>query len=123
MGGEVGTRHRPATEPTSECFGRPSAALRLSEDLVSYVMLDIEADSPIPGDYAMSCSSTAIMEPSLATTFYGLFLLTSEQQQPEALGISDLIREQPIVFPEPEDVVRKFVPWLPPSSVSAFGAC
>ena len=30
---------------------------------MSYVMMDIEADGPIPGDYAMVCFGAVIVEP------------------------------------------------------------
>lgn len=51
-------------------------------------MLDIEADRPMPGDYAMICSSTVIREPSLATTVNGKLRLTAAQEQQQAVGIS-----------------------------------
>ena len=38
---------------------------------MSYVMMDIEADGPIPGDYSMICFGAVIVEPSLSRTFYG----------------------------------------------------
>ena len=36
---------------------------------MSYVMVDIEADGPIPGDYSMICFGAVIVEPSLSLTF------------------------------------------------------
>ena len=35
---------------------------------MSYVMMDIEADGPIPGDYSMICFGAVIVEPSLSQT-------------------------------------------------------
>jgi hypothetical protein len=79
---------------------------------MSYVMMDIEADGPIPGDYSMICFGAVIVEPSLSQTFYGQLRPISEQWQPEALAVSGFTREQTLACPEPEGVMRQFVAWL-----------
>ena len=38
---------------------------------MSHVMVDIEADGPIPGDYSMVCFGTVIVEPALERTGFG----------------------------------------------------
>jgi hypothetical protein len=38
---------------------------------MTYIMVDIEADGPIPGDYSMVCFGAIAVEPSLDRTFYG----------------------------------------------------
>jgi hypothetical protein len=38
---------------------------------MTYIMVDIEADGPIPGDYSMVCFGAIVVEPSLDRTFYG----------------------------------------------------
>jgi hypothetical protein len=35
---------------------------------MSYVMVDIEADRPIPGDYSLVCFGAVIVEPALERT-------------------------------------------------------
>lgn len=79
---------------------------------MSYVMVDIEADGPIPGDYSMICFGAVIVEPSLSRTFYGQLCPISDQWQPEALAVSGFSREQTLAFPEPEGVMRGFAVWL-----------
>jgi hypothetical protein len=79
---------------------------------MSYVMVDIEADGPIPGDYSMICFGAVIVEPLLSKTFYGQLRPISKQWQPEALAVSGFTREQTLAFPEPEGVVRQFGAWL-----------
>jgi hypothetical protein len=79
---------------------------------MSHVMVDIEADGPIPGDYSMICFGAVIVEPSLAKTFYGQLRPMSAQWQPEALAVSGFTREQTQGFPEPEGVMRQFAAWL-----------
>ena len=79
---------------------------------MSYVMLDIKSDGPIPGDYSMICFGAVLVEPSLSKTFYGQLRPISEQWQPEALAVSGFTREQTLAFPEPEGVMRLFAAWL-----------
>lgn len=79
---------------------------------MSYVMVDIESDGPIPGDYSMICFGAVLVEPSLSKTFYGQLRPVSEQWQPEALAVSGFNREQTLAFPEPEGVIRQFAAWL-----------
>jgi DNA polymerase III alpha subunit (gram-positive type) len=79
---------------------------------MSYVMVDIESDGPIPGDYSMICFGAVIVEPSLSKTFYGQLRPVSEQWQPEALAVSGFTREQTLAFPESEGVMRQFAAWL-----------
>ena len=38
---------------------------------MTYIMVDVEADGPIPGDYSMVCFGAIVVEPSLDRTFYG----------------------------------------------------
>ena len=44
-----------------------------------YVMVDIESDGPIPGDYSMICFGAVIVEPALGRTFYGQLRPISEK--------------------------------------------
>ena len=36
-----------------------------------YIMVDVESDGPIPGDYSMVCFGAIVVEPALDRTFYG----------------------------------------------------
>ena len=38
---------------------------------MSWFMVDIEADGPIPGDYSVISFGTVVIEPGLERTFYG----------------------------------------------------
>jgi hypothetical protein len=79
---------------------------------MSYIMVDIESDGPIPGDYSMVCFGAIVVEPSLARTFYGQLRPISERWDPEALAISGFSRQEVLKFPEPECVMRQFQAWL-----------
>ena len=79
---------------------------------MSYIMVDIESDGPIPGDYSMICFGAVVVEAGLERTFYGRLRPISEKFIPEALAVSGFTREQALAFPEPEGVMRSFAEWL-----------
>ena len=79
---------------------------------MTYVMVDIEADGPIPGDYSMVCFGAVIVEPALERTFYGKLAPISEKWVPEALQVSGFSREETLKFPAPAEVMSGFDTWL-----------
>jgi DNA polymerase III epsilon subunit-like protein len=79
---------------------------------MSYIMVDIESDGPIPGDYSMICFGAVVVESGLERTFYGQLRPISEKFIPEALAVSGFTREQTLQFPEPATVMQNFAEWL-----------
>jgi hypothetical protein len=79
---------------------------------MSYIMVDIEADGPIPGDYSMVCFGAVVVEPDLDRTFYGQLRPISDRFIPEALAVSGFSREETMEFPDPEGVMSAFRDWL-----------
>ena len=79
---------------------------------MSYVMVDVEADGPIPGDYSMVSFGAVIVEPGLARTFYGQLRPISDAWVPEALAVSGFRREETEAFDEPSAVMKSFAEWL-----------
>ena len=79
---------------------------------MSYIMVDIESDGPIPGDYSMVCFGAVVVEEGLERWFYGQLRPISEKWIPEALAVSGFSREETLAFPEPEPVMRDFDSWL-----------
>lgn len=79
---------------------------------MSYIMVDIESDGPIPGDYSMICFGAVVVEEGLERTFYGQLRPISEKFIPEALAVSGFTREQTLAFPDPSEVMRSFAKWL-----------
>ncbi|MCA8982293.1 MAG: exonuclease domain-containing protein [Planctomycetaceae bacterium] len=77
-----------------------------------YVMVDIEADGPIPGDYSMICFGAVIVEPELKRTFHGKLKPISDRFLPEALAISGFSREECLAFEDPRLVMQQFREWL-----------
>jgi DNA polymerase III epsilon subunit-like protein len=79
---------------------------------MTYIMVDVEADGPIPGDYSMVCFGAVIVEPGLKRAFYGQLRPVSERFVPEALAVSGFSREQTLEFEAPESVMASFDRWL-----------
>ncbi len=77
-----------------------------------YVMVDVESDGPIPGDYSMICFGAVIVESELNRTFYGKLKPISESFVPEALAVSGFSREECLAFDEPKEVMERFRNWL-----------
>lgn len=79
---------------------------------MSYIMVDIESDGPIPGDFSMICFGAVVVEPSLSKTFYGRLKPISDRFIPEALAVSGFSREETLKFDEPAKVMEQFRDWL-----------
>lgn len=79
---------------------------------MSYIMVDIESDGPIPGDFSMICFGAVVVEPSLSKTFYGRLKPISDRFIPEALAVSGFSREETLAFDEPAKVMEQFRDWL-----------
>lgn len=88
----------------------------VGKDLMPYIMVDIEADGPIPGDYSMICVGAVIVEPELNRTFYGRLRPISEKYIPEALAVSGFSRDETLAFDEPAAVMRAFGEWIATNS-------
>jgi hypothetical protein len=92
--------------------GAGVAASLVSSLAMSYVMVDVEADGPIPGDYSMICFGAVVVEPGLSNIFYGQLKPISEQWIPEALEVSGFSREESLAFDDPREVMARFEAWL-----------
>ena len=79
---------------------------------MTYIMVDVEADGPIPGDYSMVCFGAIVVEPSLDRTFYGRLKPISDKWIPEALQVSGFTREETLEFDEPAAVMQQFADWI-----------
>ena len=79
---------------------------------MSFIMVDVETDGSIPGDYSMICFGAVVVEPTLSKTFYGQLRPISGRWIPDALAVSGFTREQALEFPEADSVMRQFQAWL-----------
>jgi len=79
---------------------------------VSFFLVDVEADGPIPGDYSMVSLGAVLVTPSLDRTFYGRLRPISDKWIPQALAVSGHDREQTLGFDDPADVMQRFAAWI-----------
>jgi len=83
---------------------------------MSYIVVDVEADGPIPGRYNMVCFGAVLVETGLQRTFYGEVRPITGEWIPEALNVSGFNREQHEGFGEPSEVMGEFANWLADNS-------
>lgn len=84
---------------------------------MSYIVVDIEADGPIPGDYSMISFGAVVVDENLNKTFYGKLRPISENYEPKALAISGFSREETLQFDSPLEVMLQFEGWIKENSV------
>lgn len=77
-----------------------------------WIMVDIEADGPIPGDYSMIVMGAVVVEPGLDRSFRGELRPISERWIPEALAVSGFSRAQTLEFDDAASTMQAFVAWL-----------
>ena len=83
---------------------------------MSLVVVDVEADGPIPHRYSMVSFGAVVVEPSLSKTFYGQVKPISDVWIPEALAVSGISRAEHLTFDEPAAVMEAFAVWLKENS-------
>lgn len=83
---------------------------------MSYIIVDVESDGPIPNKYSMVCFGAIIVEPTLSKTFYGKTKPISDLWIPEALAISGFSRKDHLTFDEPLKVMEEFDKWIKENS-------
>jgi hypothetical protein len=79
---------------------------------MNLVVVDVEADGPIPHKYSMVSFGAVIVEPSLNKTFYGEVKPISNEYVPEALAVSGFSRAEHEKFDDPMEVMMRFKTWL-----------
>lgn len=77
-----------------------------------FIMVDIEADGPIPGDYSMiEIGAYAVQEP-LHDSFYSRLRPISDQWIPAALAVTGHTRVGTLAFDDPYETMMAFDKWL-----------
>src|SRR5687767_13335286 len=79
---------------------------------MAYIMVDVESDGPVPGDYSMVSFGAVVVDEQLNKTFYGKLKPISDQFIGKALEISGHTREETLLFDDPKEVMEKFTNWL-----------
>lgn len=68
---------------------------------MSYIVVDVESDGPVPHLFSMVCFAAVVVDPSLSRTFYGKTKPISENYNKEALAISGFSRADHLGFEDP----------------------
>ena len=79
---------------------------------MAYVMVDVEADGPIPGDFSMVSFGAVLVQEGLDRTFYARLRPISDKWVPAALAVSGFTREETLAFDDPKGVMEEFTRWL-----------
>jgi hypothetical protein len=79
---------------------------------MSYVMVDVESDGPIPGDYSMICFGAVVVRDELDQVYYGRLKPISEKWIPDALAVSGFQRVDTFDFDDPKTVMENFASWV-----------
>ena len=79
---------------------------------MTYILVDVETDGPIPADYSMICFGAIIVDEQLDKTFYGQLKPISDQWLLKALEISGFTRQETLNFEDPETVMEHFRNWI-----------
>lgn len=79
---------------------------------MSWIVVDVEADGPVPGDYSMVALGAVVVDPFLDKKFYGRLRPVSSKWIPEALEICKFTREETLAFDEAQLVMKQFKEWV-----------
>src|SRR5437868_1110998 len=79
---------------------------------MTFIMVDIEADGPIPGDYSMVAFGAVVVEPVLNKSFYGRLRPISDRWLPAALQVAGFARNETLEFDDPQSVMQQFAAWV-----------
>ena len=98
-------------------FPKSASRIQVERCLMSYIMIDVETDGPIPGDYSMIVIGAVIVRPGLKDTFHGELQPISSNWDEEALKISGHTREETLRFEDPAVVLSRFENWVKANNV------
>lgn len=68
---------------------------------MTYIMVDVESDGPIPGDFSMISFGAVLVDHRLDKTFFGKLKPISDKYVPEALAVSGYARSETLAFDDP----------------------
>jgi hypothetical protein len=80
--------------------------------MADWIVVDVEADGPIPSKYSMVCFGAVAVTDGLDKTFYGETCPMSRKYLADALAVSGFSREEHEKFEQPHITMLKFQQWL-----------
>lgn len=85
--------------------------------MATYIVVDVEADGPIPNPYSMVCFGAVVVDKNLDRTFYGETHPISTGYIPDALKVSGFTREEHEKFNSPKEIMLSFSKWIKENSI------
>lgn len=82
------------------------------EASMSWIVVDVESDGPIPGEFSMICFGAVVVDDALDKTFYGEVAPISDRTNLAAAAISGISRAKHETFESPEIVMARFADWI-----------
>jgi hypothetical protein len=79
---------------------------------MSYIVVDVESDGPIPHKYSMVSFGAVIVDNALDKTFYSKVKPISDNWIPQALSVSGFSREEHMGFDDPQEEMHRFNHWI-----------
>lgn len=79
---------------------------------MTIIVVDVEADGPIPYKYSMISLGAVVLDDKLDKTFFTTIEPISDVWIPEALAVSGYTREETLQFRKPIDAMTDFNNWL-----------
>lgn len=79
---------------------------------MSFFVVDVESDGPVPPKFSMVCFGAVLVEPGLNRTFYGKTRPISQHWDAAALSISGFSRQEHQGFDDPAHVFSDFAQWI-----------
>ena len=79
---------------------------------MSFIIVDVESDGPIPAEFSMVCFGAVLFDEHLEQSFYGKTCPISDRFVSKALAVSGFSREQHLAFEDPKSVMESFAAWL-----------
>lgn len=81
---------------------------------MSWIMVDVETDGPVPGLFSMTELGAVYIDPGgkLDKSFYAKFAPISNEFQQGALDVTGYSREETLKFPDPNIGMMEFNGWL-----------
>ncbi len=79
---------------------------------MTYFMIDVESDGPIPGEFSMILFGAIVVEAGLTRSFTARLRPISKNWVADALKVSGFSREETETFDDPQTVMRSFDNWI-----------
>lgn len=79
---------------------------------MAVIVVDVESDGPIPGDFSMISFGAVKVDNDLDKTFFAKLKPISKNWLSENLEVTGYTREQTLAFPYPGQVMEHFAFWI-----------